>query len=227
MKKIVISLLLFLAGCASYEAQTNPILQVGDAERARLQSEYNQLVWQAEQLQNDANDHTKRKIEFLTSLNDEQLRAYQNVEQAMHIDDNRGTNEAEILIGARNLKRLLSDEQFQVYANLLKEETKLEERNRDIQKKNQSLKDQMETNAQVTMNLYLYQKQQEAIRQQQNQQAWQNYYNQQRLQKSLGGIENAIRNQQGNGIYLLQPPPNPWKDFIDGYMQGAGLPPPK
>jgi hypothetical protein len=231
MRKIIFVafLLCVFAGCAPYQSsfQTNPIIQVGNAERARLQGEYNLLVQQARQLQNDANDHTNRKIEFLTSLNDEQLKAYQNAERAMQIgNDNPGTNESELLIAARNLKQLLSDEQFQEYANLLQEEIKLEERSQDIQQKYQTYKEQWERNTQVTMNLYLYQKQQEAIRQQQNQQAWQNYYNQQRLQQSLGGIQNAIMNQQGNVIYL-PPRPNPWQGFMEGFMQGAGMPPPQ
>lgn len=202
---VTICVVLLVAGCANYDP--NP-------EATKIQTEWNMLLRETSELQPIVKDWMEHHTQFLASLTDDQLEAYSEWRSASAAD------EATTLIKLRKLRDVLSEDELQTLLALVEESAygwypKLQE----LVNRQQRLEKQWEVarqNARYS-----------EWRQTQNQRMWQQYYQQQQLQQSLSGIENAIRNQN-SGITVIpySPATNPYIYFRDGLMQGLGLPPP-
>jgi len=177
---VTICIGLLAAGCASYDP--NP-------EATKLRLAYDSLMQRARNLTDAIDDCQRRELEFLMGLTDEQLKVYQQLISAMPT----GTGSdvvAWAVSSARELQNVLSEEQSYTLGMLFGEKAELQKEAQDIINAEKELQRQGETLRQIALIDY----QQSQWRRTQNQKMWQDYYQQQQMQQSLIGIQNAITN---------------------------------
>jgi len=180
---ITIMAVSFVSGCADYSP--NP-------EATRIRTEWDIMLQETSELQPVVEDWLERHSQFLASLTNEQLRAYDEW------CSETGT-EAAKLLKTRKLRSLMSDSEWQILTALAEESAYgWGPKAQNLVDRQQSLERQWEEAKQNAR----YEYQQSQLRQAQNQRMLQQYYQQQRLQQSLSGIENAIRNQN-SGITVI------------------------
>lgn len=184
MKKslVILVVLALTASCAPYE----PYNSNYTSSASTLRSENDILIQDAYKLASDFEDWQKREFSFLAELTEEQLKLYSIFVSSISIQKN--VNQAEAVLNFRNLQNSLSEEQCNRVSELLIENAKITQRAQNIVSQEQTLQKQWQTGKEIAQHKYQQSQRYLNMMQQFNQQ--------QRMDQSLHGIENAIINLQ-------------------------------
>lgn len=144
MKRFIIVLLIFIAGCDVGYVQPNPVIQQGWVEKERLEigtatliKEIEQFNQEREQLneemrrhyEEESKEYQERNNAFIMSLNDEQLELFKKVENESQSWSQTGSTSlsAGVTLAFRDFEKSLSEAKLQTWMDLSGELVKLQE----------------------------------------------------------------------------------------------------